>query len=75
MAANYQETYDYDLVSESSSETSENTFVQVELNEGDTYSSEENFIFTVKAYAKQRGFQVRLGKTKKNSAGQIRKRQ
>jgi zinc finger SWIM domain-containing protein 3 len=72
MEGNYQETYDCDSVSESSSEPSENTLI--ELNEGSTYSSEEAFIFTIKAYAKQEGFQVRLGKFEKNAAGQIRKR-
>ena len=44
------------------------------LSEGDTYSSEETFISTIKAYAKQQGFQIRLGKVEKNTAGQIRKR-
>ena len=72
MDENYQETYDCDSVFESSSETSENTLI--ELNEGSTYSSEEAFIFTIRAYAKQEGFQVRLGKSEKNSAGQTRKR-
>jgi hypothetical protein len=46
----------------------------IELNEGDTYPSEETFISTVRTYAKQQGFQVRLGKSEKNAAGQIRKR-
>ncbi|CAB4437481.1 unnamed protein product [Rhizophagus irregularis] len=76
-----EETYEYadSVFSESSSEPSfepsENTLISnVELNEGNTYSSEKEFIFAVKAYAKQEGFQVRLGKSEKNSAGKIRKR-
>ena len=75
MEENFQETYDHDSVF---SEFSENTFnsetPNVELNEGDTYSSEETFIIAVKTYAKQQGFQVRLGKIEKNAMGQIRKR-
>ena len=42
--------------------------------EGNTYSSEKEFIFAVKAYAKQEGFQVHLGKYEKNSRGEILKR-
>jgi hypothetical protein len=74
-----QETYECDsVVSESTSESSsesENTLTcSIALNEGNTYSSEEAFIFAVKTYAKQQGFQVRLGKSEKNAAGLIRKR-
>jgi zinc finger SWIM domain-containing protein 3 len=79
-----EETHEYadSVFSESSSESSsgssepsENTFISnIELNESNTYSSEKEFIFAVKAYAKQEGFQVRLGESEKNSAGQIRKR-
>ena len=50
----YQETHDHDSVF---SEFSENTeTLDMELSEGDTYSSEETFILAVKTYAKQRGF-------------------
>ena len=69
-----QETYNSDSASESSFEFSKNTPTYIELNEGNTYSSEETFISTVRTYAKQQGFQVRLGKSEKNAAGQIRKR-
>jgi len=58
MEETYQETYDCDsVVSESFSESSKNTFTpSIELNEGNTYSSEEAFIFAVKTYAKNKGF-------------------
>ncbi|RGB27262.1 hypothetical protein C1646_769363 [Rhizophagus diaphanus] len=74
-----QNTYKCDsVVSESTSESSsesENTLTcSIVLNEGNTYSSEEAFIFAVKTYAKQQGFQVRLGKSEKNAAGLICKR-
>ena len=62
--------YDHDSVF-SESENTETP--NIELNEGDTYSSEETFILAVKTYAKQ-GFQVRLGKIDKNSMGKTRKR-
>jgi hypothetical protein len=67
-----EENYESDLVlSEFSSNTLSNNKT---LNEGDTYSSEEAFVLAIKAYAKQNGFQVRLGKFEKNTLGQIRKR-
>ncbi|CAB5384085.1 unnamed protein product [Rhizophagus irregularis] len=74
-----QETYECDSVvskstSESSSESENTLTCSIALNEGNTYSSEEAFIFAVKTYAKQQGFQVRLGKSEKNAAGLIRKR-
>ncbi|CAG8841571.1 40497_t:CDS:2, partial [Gigaspora margarita] len=47
---------------------------QIELKEGNSYTSHEAFVIAVKNYAKQQGFQVRLGKYEKNAAGQIRKR-
>ncbi|CAG8543579.1 5231_t:CDS:2 [Diversispora eburnea] len=54
------------------SEPPENTLISnIELNEGNTYSSEKAFITAVKSYAKQKGFQVRLARTEKNAAGQI----
>lgn len=75
MRESNQETSDYDSVSESSSESSKNTFIHnIELSEGNTYSSEEAFIFAIRRYAKQQGFQIRLGKFEKNAASQIRKR-
>ena len=76
MKENCQENYDCDSVaSESTSETSEETFTpSMELNESNTYPSEEVFVFAVRTYAKQQGFQVHLGKFERNFAGQIRKR-
>src|SRR5436190_24351395 len=56
------------------SEFSENTLDNEPPNEGNAYSSEEAFILAIKTYAKQNGFQVRLGKSEKNAMGQIRKR-
>ncbi|CAG8725289.1 13524_t:CDS:2 [Funneliformis caledonium] len=75
MKENFQKTYDHDSVfSEFSEDTFNSEIPNVELNEGDTYSSEETFIIAVKTCAKQQGFQVRLGKIEKNAMGQIRKR-
>jgi hypothetical protein len=74
MEESYQETCDCDSVSESSFKFSENASTHIELNKSDTYSSEEAFISTVRTYAKQQGFQIRLEKSKKNAGGQIRKR-
>jgi len=71
-----EKIYDSDSAISETSESSENMFTPgiEELNESNTYSSEEAFVNAVKIYAKQEGFQVRLGKSEKNSAGQIRKR-
>ena len=75
MKENYHETSDHDSeLSESSESTFNSETPSVKLNEVDSYSSEEGFILAVKAYAKQQGFQVHLGKCERNSAGQIRKR-
>ena len=72
MEKDYQEIDNCDSVSESSLT---NSFTpNTELNEGNTYPSEEAFIIAVKTYAKQQGFQVHLGKSEKNVAGQIHKR-
>ncbi|CAB4376203.1 unnamed protein product [Rhizophagus irregularis] len=50
------------------SEPSENTLISnIELNEGNTYSSEQEFIFAVKTYAKQNP----SGKFEKNSDEQL----
>ena len=59
-----------------SSKSSKNTFTLSikELNEGNTYSSEETFINTVRIYVKQKDFQIYLRKSEKNAKGQICKR-
>ena len=46
----------------------------IELKEGNSYNTHEDFVTTVANYAKQQGFQIRLGKVKKNSTGNICKR-
>src|SRR3954447_26944932 len=71
MEENHEKTYESDSVL---TEFSENPLNNETPNEGNTYSSEEAFILAIKAYAKQNGFQVRLGKSEKNAMGQIRKR-
>ncbi len=72
MKENYQKTNDYDPITELSSEPSENTLIHnIELSEDNTYFNEKAFIFVIRTYAKQQGFQVHLGKSEKNAAGQI----
>ena len=74
-----EEIYDNNSVFSESSESSESSKCTAtpnieELNEGNTYSSEEAFVNAVKIYTKQKGFQIRLGKFEKNAAGLIRKK-
>ncbi|CAG8787147.1 19149_t:CDS:2, partial [Gigaspora rosea] len=69
----------YDLTASESSNYSSYSFEQslesqIELKEGNSYTLHEAFVIAVKSYAKQQGFQVRLGKYEKNAAGQIHKR-
>src|SRR2546429_9228075 len=54
--------------------TLESETPNIELKEGDSYATHDDFVIAVKEYAKNLGFQIRLGKVKKNSAGEICKR-
>ena len=64
------------VLSETSSiiDTLESKMPNVNLKEGDFYVTHEDFVAAVNNYAKNLGFQIRLGKVKKNSTGEIRKR-
>lgn len=46
----------------------------IELKEGNSYDTHDSFVEAVTNYAKQQGFQIRLGKIEKNSNGDVRKR-
>src|SRR6266540_7537602 len=52
----------------------ENKILKIELKEVTSYNSQKSFITAVTEYAKYQGFQIRLGKVKKNATENICKR-
>jgi len=64
------------VLSETSSiiDTLKSETPNINLKKNDFYTTHEDFVAAVNNYAKNLGFQIRLGKVKKNSTGEIRKR-
>ena len=46
----------------------------IEIKERNFYNTHNNFVNTIREYAKKCGFQIRLGKVERNAARNIRKR-